>query len=110
MSVMWTGGEVMVAPILVTRWKCGKCDREYSNLQMAADCENSHYALDDFIILDMSKEQTPYSCFPRSIHVVNQKTNTIASYLFNHNKVKPSKNHRGYRFDSGLFPSEEEDG
>ena len=97
-------------PIQVIQYQCNECFNVYLNERAAVNCEFSHQKLDDFIILDMSKEQTPYSRFPRSIHVVNQKTNTIASYLFNHNKVKPSKNHRGYRFDSGLFPSEEEDG
>ena len=107
-------------PMQFIQYQCVKCFQTYLNEQTAIDCENSHYTLDDFKISRMSKEKTPFSCFPRSIHVINQKTNTTASYLFNHNKVKSVKHRwldsldetykKGYRFDSGLFPSEEEDG
>ena len=78
----------MVTPILATRYKCDKCERKYSDLQMAADCEDSHFELSDFEILNISLENSNCN-FPRSIHVANQKTNKIASYIFNHDKVKP---------------------
>ena len=77
----------MVTPILVTKYKCDKCGRKYSDLQMAADCENSHYALNDFQIVKVSKEESLGINFPRSIHILNRKSNKTASYVFNHNKI-----------------------
>ena len=77
----------MVTPILVTQYKCDKCGQRYFDLSDAADCEDRHFTLSDFEILDCSKEIA--GGIPRSIHVANQKTNKIASYIFNHDKVKP---------------------
>jgi len=104
----------MVAPILVTRWKCDTCGRKYSDLQIAADCEDSHFELSDFEILDYSKEiarQDSASSFPRSIHVSNQKTDKIASYIFNHDQVKSKIKGWPKNVDDYYgFPIEEEDG
>jgi len=81
----------MPTPILSTRYQCNKCYRKYSDLQMAIDCENSHYILDDFTISKIGKHG--YNSFYQdSIHVRNQKTDTIALYNFAHDVVKP--NHR----------------
>ena len=115
----------MVTPILATRYRCDTCGRKYSDLQIAADCEDSHFALSDFEILDYSKEiarQDSASSFPRSIHVSNQKTDKIASYIFNHDQVKQKPSHIPggiygpdgkipdfYKKPYALFPGEEED-
>ena len=109
----------MVTPILVTQYKCDKCGQRYFDLGDAADCEDRHFTLSDFEILDLSKEKTPYSGFPRSIHVANQKTDKIASYIFNHDNAKPksvsSNYERWHKMDDyykkpyALFPGEEED-
>ena len=87
----------MVTPILVTQYKCDTCGQRYFDLSDAADCEDRHFTSDDFKISDISLEKSNIS-FPRSIHVINQKTDKIASYTFNHDEVKHA------------FPSEEEDG
>ena len=112
----------MLTPILVTQYKCDKCGQRYFDLGDAADCEDRHFTLSDFEILDLSKEKTPYSGFPRSIHVANQKTDKVASYLFNHNRVKQKQSHIPggiygpdgkipdfYKKPYALFPGEEED-
>ena len=112
----------MVTPILATRYKCDTCGRKYSDLQIAADCEDSHFALSDFEILDYSKEiarQDSASSFPRSIHVSNQKTDKIASYIFNNDEVKQksvssnyerwNKMDNYYKKPYAIFPGEEED-
>jgi len=122
---MWAGGEVM--PTQIIQYQCNKCFQTYLNEQTAIDCESKHFELNDFEIVNLSKEKTPHSGFPGSIHVINQKNYKVASYIFNHNKIKPKsfkqewldhldklykrplKNHYGYRFDSEIFPSEEED-
>ena len=75
----------MVTPILVTQYKCDKCGQRYFDLGDAADCEDRHFTLSDFEILDCSKEIA--GGFPRSIHVANQKTNKYASYRFNGKSV-----------------------
>ena len=95
-------------PARIIQYQCNKCHKIYFSEEEAIDCENSHYSLNDFQIIKVSKEESLGINFPRSIHVINQKNYKVASYIFNHNKIKPSKNHRGYRFDSGIFPSEEE--
>ena len=115
-------------PTPIIQYQCCKCNQIYINEIRAINCENSHYILDDFIISKIGKHGYN-SYFPDSIHVVNQKTDKIASYTFNHDQVIYKKsvkhrwsdsldkiykrqlyNHYGYRFDSGLFPNEEEDG
>ena len=99
-------------PTQIIQYQCNKCFQTYLNEQTAIDCENSHYALNDFQIVKVSKEESLGINFPRSVHILNRKSNKTASYVFNHNKIKPNKrplkNHYGYRFNSGIFPSEEE--
>ena len=78
----------MVTPILATRYKCDKCERKYSDLQMAVNCEFSHHKLDDLEISKIGKHGYN-SYFPDSIFVVNKKTDKIASYVFNNDNAKP---------------------
>jgi len=103
----------MVTPILVTQYKCDKCGQRYFDLSDAADCEDRHFTLSDFEILDCSKEIA--GGFPRSIHVANQKTNKYASYRFNGKSVSSKiigwpKNIDAYYDRKHGFPIEEEDG
>ena len=84
-------------PTRIIQYQCNKCHKVYFSEEEAIECENSHYTLDDFTISRIGKHGYN-SFYPDCIHVINQKTDTIALYTFNHNTVKHA------------FPIEEEDG
>jgi len=97
-------------PKQIIQYQCMKCLQTYLNEQTAIDCENKHFKLNDFTIINISgRTGIKSKLFPDFIHVANKNTNKVAFYDLCHDEVKPSKNHRGYRFNSGIFPSEEED-
>ena len=120
MPALWAGGEIM--PTRIIQYECCKCLQIYPNEQTAIDCENRHLKLNDFEILNISNRiGTQSRLFPDCIHVINKKTNKVAFYDFCHDKVTKSvkqewldrldKTYKNsYRFDSGIFPIEEEDG
>ena len=115
----------MPTQILVTQYKCNTCGQRYLDLSDAADCEDRHFKIDDFKILNFSKEIAKQcykgdflaSCFPRSFHVENKKTGKIASYIFGHDQAKHAKvkkvgwpkNIDEYYDKKYGFPNEEED-
>jgi len=97
-------------PTQIIQYQCMKCFQTYLNEQTAIDCESKHFELNDFTIVYISgRTGAKSNLFPVFIHVADKNTNKIAFYDLCHDEVKLSRNCRGYRFDSGLFPSEEED-
>ena len=96
-------------PTQIIQYQCMKCFQTYLNEQTAIDCESKHFKLNDFTIVHISgRSGAKSNLFPVVIHVADKNTNKIAFYELCHDEVKPSKNHRGYRFYSAIFPSEEE--
>jgi len=112
-------------PTQVIQYQCNKCFQTYLNEQTAIDCESKHFELNDFTIINISRRTGIKSkLFPDFIHVANKNTNKVAFYDLCHDEVIKSVKQEwldrldktynfpssyGYRFDSGLFPSEGED-
>ena len=107
-------------PTSIIQYQCCKCGKIYHNEKVAVDCESSHFKLNDFTIINISSRTGIKSkLFPDCIHVANKNTNKVAFYDLCHDEVTKSvkqewldrldKTYKNsYRFDSGIFPSEEE--